>query len=518
MKALVNRHDPSMFLQVSIDLILLHLSMFFALAAAAVFHLEYDRGLDTTLLVQELRQYYAWFAFVISPLFLGLLWMGGIYSRKMRNCALRQRFRKLAGAILAAELTILAGNYLFLRGHIVARSVTVAFSVIVLLAFFLCRWLQESIATKYELVTRLPGVRRPIDAPILIVGGAGYIGSMLCRQLLDAGERVRVLDSLVYGDFAIAELRNHPRFELIEGDCRHIKSVVGAIRDVKSVVDLAAIVGDPACEQDRQSAIEINYAATRMLIEICKGHGVERFVFASSCSVYGATEELMDESSAVVPVSLYGQTKVDSERALLEARSSSFHPVILRLATVFGHGYRPRFDLLVNLLAARAIQDKVITIYNQQQWRPFIHVWDVARGFSAALNAPLSRVSGEVFNLGDNRLNYTLAGVAEEIRRDFPGVDVQTVVNSDRRTYRVNFDRIRSALGYQCSVSLHEGIAELKAALENGSIADYSDMRYNNQKFLAHSGSLSVSGEIDRSVMAAFVAGHPMAQLLRNAS
>ncbi len=129
------------------------------------------------------------------------------------------------------------------------------------------------------------------------------------------------------------------------------------MRGVSKVVHLAAIVGDPACEVDRKTTIEINYASTRMLVEIAKGHGVERFLFASSCSVYGATDEIMDENSQVEPISLYGETKVSSEQTLLQSASSSFHPVIMRFGTVFGLSNRPRFDLVVNLLSARAYQD-----------------------------------------------------------------------------------------------------------------------------------------------------------------
>src|SRR5262249_46220608 len=195
-------------------------------------------------------------------------------------------------------------------------------------------------------------------------------------------------------------VRNHPNFELIVGDCRNIQDVVKSMQRVDSVIHLAAIVGDPACEQDRASALEINYAATRMLVEVAKGHGVRRMLFASSCSVYGATEIEMDENSAVQPISLYGHTKVDSERALLEAASDTFHPSILRFATVFGLGYRPRFDLVVNLLTAKARQEGVITIYNGEQWRPFIHVRDLVEATVQVMEAPLALVGGQVLNVG----------------------------------------------------------------------------------------------------------------------
>src|ERR1700760_3306404 len=436
---LQNMKPWSLPVRLGVDLVLLHLCMFFAVGFAALYHLATEDPSQTPILLAQLRQCYLLFSVAVSPVFLLVLWSNGFYAKNVLNLSTRARFARHARAIGFAVLISLAWDYLMFRSHIVARSVILSFSVIVLAALLLSRWVQEKVMERYELIERKGTLRLCADAPILIVGGAGYIGSMLCRLLLSAGERVRVLDSLVYGDSAIADLKSNPRFELMEGDCRNIQSVVKAIRDVKSVVHLAAIVGDPACEQDKQGALEINYAATRMLAEVCKGHGIERFVFASSCSVYGATTELMDEHSAVLPISLYGQTKIDSEAALLLAGSDTFHPVILRLATVFGYGYRPRFDLLVNLLSARAVRDGVITIYNEEQWRPFIHVWDVARGFAAALNAPLERVSGQVFNLGDSRLNYKLAEVAAEIREVFPDTQVKYISNEDRRSYRVDF-------------------------------------------------------------------------------
>jgi nucleoside-diphosphate-sugar epimerase len=273
---------------------------------------------------------------------------------------------------------------------------------------------------------------------------------------------------------------------------------------VECIVHLAAIVGDPACEQDRGSALETNYAATRMLIEIAKGHGVSRFLFASSCSVYGATDVEMDENAAVQPISLYGQTKVDSERALLAARSDTFHPTILRFATVFGLGYRPRFDLVVNLLTAKARQDGVITVYNGRQWRPFIHVRDLVEAAVGVLEAPVRLVSGEIFNVGDTRLNHTLTEVADVIRGAFPGVRVESIDNSDRRNYRVNFDKLLSRTGFRARYTLRDGVEELKRAFDDRLITDYTDLRFHNQRYLKAVGSRANKDKVDALVMAAF--------------
>jgi nucleoside-diphosphate-sugar epimerase len=281
---------------------------------------------------------------------------------------------------------------------------------------------------------------------------------------------------------------------------------VRALKGVNSVVHLAAIVGDPACDQDRRSALEINYAATRMLLEIAKGNKVERFLFASSCSVYGATGSLMDEKSEVQPTSVYAETKVDAENALLQGATDTFHPTILRFATVFGHSPRPRFDLVVNLLTAKAYKEGVITIYNGQQWRPFIHVEDVAKGILCALNAPQQLVSGEIFNVGDSRLNHTLTEIAQKIRSAFPNTKIEHTENSDRRTYRVSFDKIKHQLGFECHRTIDDGIAQMKQAFENRLVSDHNDIRHHNQRYLNHSGSLRQEDALDANVMAAFSA------------
>ena len=496
--------NPSLLLRLGIDLLLLHLSMFLALSFSSVFYRSAHPLVNAALLDAELVRCYEIFAIAIAPLFLVVLFATGVYNRKQLSEPLSTRLRHLLRACATSFLVGLAMNYLLFRTQLVARGVMFCFVAFTIVSFVLSRYAESVLRPHFKLVRYTGKTARDEDAPILIIGGAGYIGSMLCRKLLGDGERVRVLDSLVYGDFAVKELIGHPRFELIEGDCRNIQSVVSAIQGVKAIADLAAIVGDPACEQDRQGALEINYASTRMLIEIAKGHNIDRFVFASSCSVYGATDELMDEHSPVLPISLYGETKIESERALLAAATEDFHPVILRLATVFGHGYRPRFDLLVNLLSARAAQEGLITVYNQHQWRPFIHVWDVARGFAAALTAPREKVSGQIFNLGDNNMNFTLEGVVKEVSRAFPKTKVEQVSNADRRTYRVDFTKIRNVMGYQCTISLREGIAELKKSILDGTVADYNDLRYNNQKFLARAGTLTSQPELDQRVMAAF--------------
>jgi nucleoside-diphosphate-sugar epimerase len=494
------------------DLVLVHLAALTALATVAVWQSFIEGNADPVRLYLAFRAFYRESFVLLSLLFPVVFLLSGFYSR-YRTYTFRNKLTVLTQGATVASLLYLFCNFLVDRSDNLSRSVSIAFVLLVNVMTVGSRLLKMWMSgVGHVPAANGSGQRAAVTAderdksPILVVGGAGYIGSIMCRKLIGHGQRVRLLDSFVYGDSAVRELFGHPRFEVSIGDCRNIQSVVSAVTGVKAIVDLAAIVGDPACEQDRSSALEINYAATRMLIEVAKGHGVGKFLFASSCSVYGETEELCDERSCVGPISLYAQTKVDSENALLKACSDRFQPTILRLATVFGNSYRPRFDLVVNLLTAKALRDGVITIFNGEQWRPFIHVSDVADGFIQVLNSPLELVGGEIYNLGDSRLNYTLSQVASVIQGLVPGTRVEKIENPDRRNYRVSFEKIRRELNFQCSVTLEQGIEDLKQALLSGQIPDYTDPLYHNQRFLKAAGRLASNEEIDTQVMAAFAA------------
>jgi nucleoside-diphosphate-sugar epimerase len=328
--------------------------------------------------------------------------------------------------------------------------------------------------------------------PVLVLGGAGYIGSMLVRRLLSAGKRVRVLDNLLYGGSALDAILDHPDLELRVGDCRESRDVASALKGVGAVVHLAAIVGDEVCKQHPQAALATNYEATTMLADLCHKAKIRRFLFASSCSVYGATDQLADEQSEVRPVSLYAQTKVDSEVVLSSASSDTFQPVLLRLATVFGLSYRPRFDLAVNLLTAKACCEGVITIFNGDSWRPFIHVRDVAEAFMGFLALPEETMGG-VFNVGDSQMNYQIGDVGQHIQRAVTSARVETVASNDCRNYRVSFDKLFQHTGFRCRVALDDGIQEVKQAIENRSISDYKDVQYDNRRCLESRAALAVA-------------------------
>ncbi len=410
---------------------------------------------------------------ILSFSALGVYTRTRFYARRFKAAALAQ------GVSIAYAVFLLAVYFGSGSRQLIPRG---AFLVAYLLTLALAlgsRWAKAQLERRFRPQTALGrGQRRARN--ILVVGGAGYIGSSLVRDLLADGYRVRVLDSLVFGDESIRDLYQDPDFELIRGDFRHVGPVVEAVRRMDAVIHLGAIVGDPACALDEDETLSTNLAATRLLAEVARASGVSRILFASTCSVYGAADHLVDERSALNPVSLYAATKIDSEKVLLGARSRDFHPVILRLATAFGWSPRPRFDLVVNLLAARAAVDRHIQIFNGQQWRPFIHVRDISSAFRRLLEAPLEASSGEIFNVGSNHMNHTLGQLAEQIAWLDPGLAVEHVANADARDYRVSFDKIHSRLGFECQVTLAEGVREIQQAIRDGLVADYRDPRYSN--------------------------------------
>lgn len=326
---------------------------------------------------------------------------------------------------------------------------------------------------------------------VLVTGGAGYIGSRLVRDLLDRRYRVRVLDRLMFGARPLDEIQDHGSFRLIEGDFRDANTVAEAVGGADAVVHLGAIVGDPACAANEHATLQTNYSATGLIAEACRQAGVPRMLFASTCSVYGASDEIVDETSAPGPISLYASTKLESEALLLKARSAVFHPTVLRLGTAFGWSPRPRFDLVVNLLTAKAFFENEVVIFNEDQWRPFIHVDDISRAFTAALEAPLEQVSGEIFNTGSSSMNLRLRDVAESIRLARPGVRVRRQNNSDRRNYRASFDKIEKALGFRCHVSLESGVEGLNNALALSLVEDYTDPVYHNHKHRVEPGAFA---------------------------
>lgn len=320
--------------------------------------------------------------------------------------------------------------------------------------------------------------------PVVVLGGAGYIGSHTVDLLLAAGHKVRVLDRLMYGHDSLASFVSHPNFELIEGDATDVAKLSQALRNASAVIHLAGLVGDPACAVDPEFTRHTNIIATRMAKDVAQGLGIHRFIFASSCSVYGVSDKEVREGDELNPVSLYAQTKIDSERELLSNVRDDFFVTVLRFATVFGHSFRPRFDLVANLFTAQAMVNGEITVIGPNQWRPFVHVRDLARAIVAVLHANPRDVQSEIFNVGDSRLNMTIGQLGELVRdvvAQYRPVTLSVTDNpQDRRNYAVSFEKIRNRLDFQAETLMEAGIREMADHFARGDYRDFREPVYSN--------------------------------------
>lgn len=357
---------------------------------------------------------------------------------------------------------------------------------------------------------------------VLVIGGAGYVGSALVKRLLDRKFQVTVLDAMHFGDTPLARVKGHPKLTLICEDFRNIEALTRAMAEVESVIHLGGLVGDPACAVDPQLTVDVNITATKFVGEIAKARGVRRLIFASSCSVYGACEHIVDEDSRLNPQSLYARSKVASEAVLCALNGSDFAVTRLRFATIYGISGRTRFDLVINLLCAKAVRERVITVFGADQWRPFVHVDDVARAIVIALQAPVERVAGQAFNVGSDAQNLTLGDAALLIKRQVPNAEIisdDTTV--DRRNYRVRFANIRSRLGFEPAWTPERGIAQVVALVRSNGVGDHLLPIYSNVLYLKSRGTQSfkrfkISGWEDEfmnldQVVAAKMADQPVA-------
>lgn len=320
---------------------------------------------------------------------------------------------------------------------------------------------------------------------ILVTGGAGYIGSVLTRQLLDKGYKVRVMDSLMYGGEPIIDLLNLPDFEFVKGDVRNEADVRKAMEGIDCVAHLAAIVGDPACAQNPELAKTTNIEGSEMLYKIANEMGASKFVFASTCSNYGKMDDpnqFVTEESTLAPVSLYAETKVAVEQFLLsQPQSNNCKPTCLRFSTVYGLSLRPRFDLTVNEFAKELALGRELVIFGEQFWRPYCHVYDLARSVVSVIEASAELVSFDVFNVGDTSENYQKKMIVDEVVKLIPDAKIKYVSkNEDPRDYRVAFEKIKNKLGFELMFKVPDGIRQIKKVLDDGFILNPDDNKYKN--------------------------------------
>lgn len=424
---------------------------------------------------------------------LAVFYLSGFYTR---NRVYRGRYKALAliqGVTLAY---VIVGFIGYLSPHIMGLGRETLFaSYLLTLLMMLCArlwWFAWSYFVGPHGVQPAVNLKSKDSPLVLVIGGAGYIGSALIPKLLMEGYRVRLMDIFLYGEEPIKPYVGHPSVEIMRADFRQVDQVVKAMQGAESVIHLGGIVGDPACALDEQFTLEVNLVATRLIAEVAKGNGISRFVFASTCSVYGASDQVLDEKSTLNPVSLYAKSKIGCEKVLNLLTDEDFRPVILRFGTIYGLSGRTRFDLVVNLLAAKAKFDGRVTVFGAEQWRPFIHVEDAANSILLTLQAPEPVVGGQVFNVGSDDQNMTLGELGALVHKLVPSSDlICTPLDAkDLRNYRVNCRKIQQRLGFRPKWTVEAGIKQVLDAISDGKILDYRDARYSNVRYLEQSGNL----------------------------
>ena len=321
---------------------------------------------------------------------------------------------------------------------------------------------------------------------VFVAGGAGYIGSVLVPLLLEHGHRVTVLDRLYFGDtLSHAAHRFGERLRDVRGDIRSFDR--STLISVDALIDLSGISNDPSCELEPELTRSVNVEGAKRLAVAAREQGVRRYIFSSSCSIYGHGDRTgLTETNPRRPVSLYARAKADVEDFLLEMGRESraaLEVCVLRLATVFGVSPRMRFDLAINVMTKNAYTARRITIDGGgRQWRPFVHVRDAARAFELVLTSDVSKIGGEIFNVGSDQNNVQILNLAFRVRDAVPGTEVvHAPTDPDLRDYNVSFDKIRHVLSFEAEKNIDDGIREVLSALREG-VLDPDERRWYTLK------------------------------------
>lgn len=325
---------------------------------------------------------------------------------------------------------------------------------------------------------------------VLVVGGAGYVGSVLVRELLERGYAVKVFDRLFYGALGLEEIQN--KIELIIGDIRHVDSTL--LDDVEAVINVSGLSNDPTAEYNPQANYEMNTEATGKLAILCKQKGIKRFIFASSCSIYdvGETNEekdvVLNEAAVVSPKAAYSRSKWEAEKILLALQDQQFCPVILRKGTVYGFSPRMRYDLVVNTFLKDALSKGKITLhYGGEMWRPLVEIRDVAKAYIACLQAEEEKVKGQIFNLVYK--NFRIAELGLHVQKALKDLGISVEVIPDYgykgvRNYRVSGKKLQTTLNIRPTITVEESVKYMVEQMRQHQYTDFDNPRYYNIKWL----------------------------------
>ena len=307
---------------------------------------------------------------------------------------------------------------------------------------------------------------------VLVTGGGGYIGCILVSRLLKEGYKVKVLDRFYFGKDKLNSVSKNPRLKLIQDDTRWFDKKI--LKGVDVVMDLAALSNDPSGELDPKRTMDINFKGRARVARLSKQQGVKRYILASSCSIYGFRDGGLDEKSPINPLTTYAKANRKAEINAKKLSDEKFTTTMLRFATVFGLSPRMRFDLAVNGMTLGFFKNKQIPIMrNGKQWRPFIHVKDVAEAYITTIKAPKEKINGEIFNVGSDDQNYQILQLAKEVAKAMKiPFKKQWYGDPDSRSYRISFKKINKILGYKTKFAVSDGATEIFDALKKGKTTD----------------------------------------------
>jgi len=295
---------------------------------------------------------------------------------------------------------------------------------------------------------------------ILITGGAGYLGSKLTEILLSQEHNVIVYDNLFFGSVGVISFLDNPKYKLIKDTITNFELIESVVRGADYVIHLAAIVGEPSCKQYESSAYAINTGATNWISECAYRYDIP-LLFLSTCSNYGKTDEVVTEDSPLEPLGLYADSKIQAEEIILD----NDH-LVLRMSTLFGVSYRVRYDITINEFVYQYYRDKLLKVYGEDTWRPYLHVQDACNMIIQCMEKDLRGV----YNVGFNDLNYQKKEIVNTIVDYLGEGKLEYVKFDDPRDYRVNFDKIQKELNHQYKFSLKDGIRELYEEIQRGVI------------------------------------------------
>ena len=315
---------------------------------------------------------------------------------------------------------------------------------------------------------------------ILVIGGAGYIGSVLIEKLISKNFKVILFDKFVYNDINFFKKKyKNTDLKIINGDSQNINKIFNAVKESDAVIHLAELVGDPLCEKRPSKTYAINYLASITIGNICKNLGIDKFIYVSSCSVYGANKNITNEKSSINPLSIYAKLKALCEKNFIRNLGETIRPCILRLGTVYGASDRPRYDLVINLFSGLVANKKSITINGGKQWRPFIHVKDVADAIIKIINSDKKLVNGQIMNLVGE--NVQISKIGQIIKSIYPRVKIKYENStSDNRDYRASNKKAKKIIKFRPNYKIVDGIKEVIDQTKRNKIKNLFNKKYIN--------------------------------------